>query len=136
MLLKPIKRGIKTWMRSDSFTGYTYDFNIYTGRETDHQDTTLGERVIRKLVSTTKKKTSHFVLTASLPMSTCYKTWNMQHSVHVVKIERIYQKLQKNCKEVKENKDVRMLSKLPHKPNHKCKKIKKMVVKSMFGVQK
>ncbi|XP_047002606.1 piggyBac transposable element-derived protein 4-like [Schistocerca americana] len=26
--MKPVKRGIKIWMRSDSVTGYTYDFNI------------------------------------------------------------------------------------------------------------
>lgn len=33
MPLKLTKRGIKMWMRCDSQTGYTYDFNIYSGKE-------------------------------------------------------------------------------------------------------
>jgi len=56
MPLKPVKRGIKLWLRSDSFTGYTYDFNIYTGRETEHLEGTLGERVVNKLISTAREK--------------------------------------------------------------------------------
>lgn len=50
--LKPIKRGIKLWQRCDSLTGYIYDFNIYSGKETDAVDGTLGERVVGKLAST------------------------------------------------------------------------------------
>ncbi|XP_035218706.1 uncharacterized protein LOC118191946 [Stegodyphus dumicola] len=54
--LKPIKRGIKVWERCDAATGYTYDFNIYSGKEdmdnTDHEGTILGERVVLKLSST------------------------------------------------------------------------------------
>ena len=50
--LKPVKRGIKIWMRCDSQTGYTYDMNVYAGKETIAQEGTLGERVIRKLCST------------------------------------------------------------------------------------
>lgn len=51
MPLKPIKRGIKIWVRSDAQTGYCYDFNIYCGKETDVVDGSLGERVVKKLVS-------------------------------------------------------------------------------------
>nr|CAH7742974.1 unnamed protein product [Callosobruchus chinensis] len=29
--LKPVKRGIKIWVRSDAQTGYVYDMNIYCG---------------------------------------------------------------------------------------------------------
>lgn len=53
MPLKPVKRGIKLWMRCDSMTGYTYDFNIYSGKEDNsHTSSTLGERVVMKLAST------------------------------------------------------------------------------------
>lgn len=52
MPLKPVKRGIKIWMRCDSKSGYTYDFNIYSGKETESVEGTLGERVVNKLAST------------------------------------------------------------------------------------
>jgi hypothetical protein len=55
MPLKPVRRGIKMWLRCDSNTGYTYDFNIYTGKETQQVDGTLGERVVRTLASTIKE---------------------------------------------------------------------------------
>lgn len=56
MPLKPTKRGIKLWLRCDSSTGYTYDFNIYTGKDTEKSDIMvgLGERVVTKLASTIK----------------------------------------------------------------------------------
>lgn len=56
MPLKSVKRGIKLWFRSDSFTGYAYDFNIYTGRETESLNGTLGVRVMNKLISQQKRK--------------------------------------------------------------------------------
>ncbi|KAJ8893556.1 hypothetical protein PR048_006155 [Dryococelus australis] len=34
MLLNPVKRGIKLWLRCDSVNGYTNDFNVYCGKET------------------------------------------------------------------------------------------------------
>lgn len=49
---KPIKRGIKAWTRSDAETGYIYDLNIYSGKETEAAVGTLGERVVNKLCST------------------------------------------------------------------------------------
>ena len=53
--MKPVKRGMKIWMRCDSLTGYTYDFDVYTGKEaTNTKDGTLGERVVQKLASTIK----------------------------------------------------------------------------------
>ena len=48
---KPVKRGIKVWMHCDSLTGYTYDMNIYLGKEDISQEETLGERVVKLLVS-------------------------------------------------------------------------------------
>lgn len=51
--LKPVKRGVKSWVRCDSKTGYTYDLNIYSGRDEDrNQNSTLGEDVVLKLAST------------------------------------------------------------------------------------
>ncbi|KAF2884717.1 hypothetical protein ILUMI_21443 [Ignelater luminosus] len=56
MLSNPVKREIKLWLISDSFTGYTHDLNIYMGRETERLDATLGERVVNELISTAKEK--------------------------------------------------------------------------------
>lgn len=42
------------WMRSDPNTGYTYDFNIYTGKEDVKQARNLGEHVVINLVKTIK----------------------------------------------------------------------------------
>ncbi len=52
MPLKPVKRGIKLWMRSDAKSGYIYDFDIYQGKcdGDDPQFTTLGERVVTRLL--------------------------------------------------------------------------------------
>lgn len=50
--LKPTKRGIKVWERCDSTTDYTYNFNIYCGKEGRNNSGTLGERVVTKLCET------------------------------------------------------------------------------------
>lgn len=52
--LKPTKRGIKMWLRCDSLTGYTYDFNIYCGKE-GVVEGTLGERVVNQLAATIRE---------------------------------------------------------------------------------
>lgn len=54
--LKPVKRGIKLWVRSDSLTGYVYDLNVYSGKDTEILDGTLGERVVWKLASSINQK--------------------------------------------------------------------------------
>lgn len=60
MPLKPTKRGIKLWLRCDAKTGYTYDINVYSGKEstpsTSNDSLTLGERVVKSLASTIKAK--------------------------------------------------------------------------------
>lgn len=43
-------------MRCDSLTGYTYDFNVYAGKDETGGVGTLGERVIKKLALTIKDK--------------------------------------------------------------------------------
>jgi hypothetical protein len=42
--LKLVKQGIKVWLRRDSITGYTYDRNIYAGKEPIPGEGNLGER--------------------------------------------------------------------------------------------
>ncbi len=57
MPFKPVKRGIKLWMRSCSRTGCVYDFSIYQGKNENETKTgLLGERVVSKLLSSVKKK--------------------------------------------------------------------------------
>ncbi|GFQ94124.1 piggyBac transposable element-derived protein 4 [Trichonephila clavata] len=41
---------------SDSKTGYVYDMSIYSGKETDEIQGTLGEQVVSKLTETTRRK--------------------------------------------------------------------------------
>lgn len=48
MPLKPIKRGIKGWVRADSVSGYMCDFNIYEGKD-DIQGKRLGYKVVTSL---------------------------------------------------------------------------------------
>lgn len=52
--LKPIKRGVKIWERCDSMTGYVYDFDVYSGKEMERVEGTLGERVVKKLTSSVR----------------------------------------------------------------------------------
>lgn len=56
MPLKPIKRGIKIWIRSDSKSCYVYDFDIYQGKSdgNDCEGGTFSERVVNKLLRTVK----------------------------------------------------------------------------------
>lgn len=62
MPLKPTKRGIKLWLRCDADSGYTYDIQVYSGRESPTSTSskngslTLGERVVKSLASTIKSK--------------------------------------------------------------------------------
>lgn len=51
---KPVKRGVKVWIRSDAKSGYVYDANIYQGKEMETVEGTLGERVVSKLVQSIK----------------------------------------------------------------------------------
>ena len=51
MPMKPIKRGIKVWMRADSITHFVSRFQVYTGRPRGGQEHGLGERVVTELSS-------------------------------------------------------------------------------------
>lgn len=55
MPLKAVKRGIKLWCRCESDSGYTYDLNVYSGKESQpitDGALTLGGRVVKRLAST------------------------------------------------------------------------------------
>ena len=45
---KPIKRGIKVWVRGDSHNGYICDYQVYTGKDGDTATSDLGGAVVRK----------------------------------------------------------------------------------------
>ena len=46
---KPIKRGLKVWMRADSVTGYISQFQVYVGKQTTSSEKGLGSRVVKDL---------------------------------------------------------------------------------------
>jgi hypothetical protein len=48
--LKPTKRGYKVWALAESNTGYIYNFDIYTGKNSERQ-VSLGENVVMSLIS-------------------------------------------------------------------------------------
>ena len=47
--MKPIKRGIKIWMRADATTGYVSAFDVYTGKKGSSSEKGLGSRVVKEL---------------------------------------------------------------------------------------
>ena len=47
---KPTKWGLKAWMLADSHTGYTWNWDLYTGKEEGTSSDALGTRVVVHLV--------------------------------------------------------------------------------------
>ena len=56
---KPIKRGIKVWVRADSHNGYICDYQVYTGKDGDTATSDLGGAVVRKLSQEISHKNHH-----------------------------------------------------------------------------
>ena len=48
---KPVRRGLKVWMRADGITGYVSQFQVHVGQEVS-SETGLGARVVKDLTST------------------------------------------------------------------------------------
>ena len=46
---KPVKRGVKVWVRSDSHNGYVCEFECYTGRKGQTSEVGLGGLVVTRL---------------------------------------------------------------------------------------
>lgn len=81
MPLKPIKRGYKVWVRSDSRTGYMYQFQIYTGKaDSGNVSTDLGGKVVQHLCETLKGSNSHVTFDnffSSYELMETLLTWNV-----------------------------------------------------------
>ena len=50
MPLKPTKWGIKVWVMADAVTGYCCNQQIYTGREGNHAEKGLANRVVKDVM--------------------------------------------------------------------------------------
>jgi len=60
MPLKPIKRGYKVWLRCDSSTGYSYQFEVYCGKSPDQTtEVGLGNRVFTTLTESLSARDVH-----------------------------------------------------------------------------
>ena len=55
---KPVRRGLKVWMRADGVTGYVSQYQVYVGKEVS-SETGLGARVVKDLTSTLVDKYYH-----------------------------------------------------------------------------
>ena len=47
--MKPVKRGIKVWVRADANTGYVSAFNVYAGKKGNTTEKGLGATVVKHL---------------------------------------------------------------------------------------
>ncbi|XP_063442592.1 piggyBac transposable element-derived protein 4-like [Mytilus trossulus] len=71
---KPIKRGMKVWMRSDSTSGYCHQFNVYMGKDDPNKGPKLGGKVVKLLCKDLKWKGHHIYMNryfASVPLLRC-----------------------------------------------------------------
>ena len=59
MPMKPIKRGIKVWVRADSNNGYFSQFEVYTGEKKGAVEHQLGTRVVKDLTEDLQGKWHH-----------------------------------------------------------------------------
>lgn len=71
---KPIKRGMKVWMRCDSSSGYCHQLNIYMGKDDPNRGPKLGEKVVKILCKDLKWKAHHVYMDryfTSIPLLRC-----------------------------------------------------------------
>ncbi|XP_052083040.1 piggyBac transposable element-derived protein 4-like [Mytilus californianus] len=71
---KPIKRGMKVWMRADSTSGYCHQFNVYMGKDDPNKGPKLGEKVVKLLCKDLKWKGHHIYMDryfTSVPLFRC-----------------------------------------------------------------
>lgn len=59
MPMKPTKRGFKVWARTDSKSGYLYEFSIYTGKSDGTDGVGLGSKVVEQLTESIRGKQHH-----------------------------------------------------------------------------
>ena len=59
MPMKPVKRGIKVWVRADAMNGFVCAIQVYTGKEGQQPEHGLGYRVVSDLVRDLHGKNYH-----------------------------------------------------------------------------
>ena len=62
LLMKPVKRGFKTWVWSDSHNGYVCELECYTGRKGDKTEVGLGGSVVTRLTRDLVGKSYHIFM--------------------------------------------------------------------------
>lgn len=71
---KPIKRGFKIRVRADASTGFTCQFEMYTGRQSDSEpEIGLGGHVVKRLSRTLSGKAYHLYCDNFLQVSHCLR---------------------------------------------------------------
>ena len=60
--MKPVKRGFKIWVRSDSHNGYICEFECYTGRKGGKPEVGLGGSVVNRLTRVLVGKAYHIFI--------------------------------------------------------------------------
>ena len=60
MPAKPVKFGLKLWILADSLNGFTYDFEVYTGKDEPLHENGLGFTVLMKLNEPLLDQSYHF----------------------------------------------------------------------------
>ena len=62
LLMKPVKRGFKIWVRADSHNGYVCEFECYTGKKGDTTEFGLGGCVVTRLTRDLVGKAYHIFM--------------------------------------------------------------------------
>ncbi|KAK3734378.1 hypothetical protein QZH41_007563 [Actinostola sp. cb2023] len=61
MPMKPVKRGIKVWVRADAENGFVSEFRVYTGKQDGVPEQGLGYKVIHELTRPLVGKIYHII---------------------------------------------------------------------------
>ena len=76
--MKPVKRGFKIWVRSDSHNGYVCELECYTGRKGDKTEVGLGGSVVTWLTRDLVGKSYHIF------MDSFFSSVSLYHSLLLV----------------------------------------------------
>jgi len=59
--MKPVKRGIKVWVRADTENGFVSEIRVYTGKQDGVPEHRLGYKVIHELTRPLVAKNYHII---------------------------------------------------------------------------
>ena len=79
---KPVKRGIKVWVRADSANGFFCDLDVYIGASASPEKG-LGARVVKTLTRIWQGKIITYFVTISFPVWIFLPIYNEMVSMHV-----------------------------------------------------